>query len=60
LKRIAAMRKMSSLFAAIATTLLLSINVLAQNATTTAAVVKTVEITASAKEAEVGQPFSGL
>ena len=48
--------KKTSLFAAIATALLLSINVLAQNASTTAAVVKTVEITASAKEVEVGQP----
>ena len=50
------MTKTSSLFVAIATTLLLSINVLAQNAATTAAVVKTVEITPSVKEAEVGQP----
>ncbi len=47
--------KNTSLFAAIATVLLLSINVPAQNASTTAAVVKTVEITASAKEVEVGQ-----
>ena len=49
------MRNTSSLFAAIATVLLLSINALAQNASTTASVVKTVQVTASAKEAEVGQ-----
>ena len=44
--------------AAIASVLLLSINVLAQTASTTAAVstVKTVEVTPSAKEVEVGQP----
>ena len=50
------MTKTTSPFIAIATTLLLSINVLAQNAATTAAVVKTVEIKSSVKEAEVGQP----
>ena len=49
------MRNTSSLFTAIATVLLFSINVLAQNASTTASVVKTVQVTASAKEAEVGQ-----
>jgi hypothetical protein len=49
------MRNTSSLFAAIATVLLLSINALAQTATTTASVVKTVAITPSVKEAEVGQ-----
>jgi uncharacterized protein YjdB len=51
------MRNVSSLFIAIATALLLSTNVLAQNGSTTASVsnVKTVEVTASAKEAEVGQ-----
>jgi hypothetical protein len=51
------MRNTSSLFTAIATTLLLSINVLAQNASTAASVsnVKTVQVSASAKEAEVGQ-----
>ena len=50
------MRKTGSLLAAITTVLLLTTNVLAQNASTTASVVKTVEVTSSAKEAEVGQP----
>ena len=46
---------MRNIFAAIATALLLSINVLAQTATTTASVVKNVSVTPSAKEVEVGQ-----
>lgn len=46
---------MRNIFAAIATALLLSINVLAQTASTTASVVKTVSVTPSAKEVEVGQ-----
>ena len=49
------MRSKSSLFLVGATVLLLSLNVMAQNASTTAAVVKNVQVTASAKEAEVGQ-----
>ena len=49
------MRNTSSLFAAIAVVLLFSINALAQNASTTASVVKTVQVTSSVKEAEVGQ-----
>lgn len=49
------MRNTDSLVAAFATVLLLSINVPAQTATTTVSVVKTVQVTASAKEAEVGQ-----
>jgi uncharacterized protein YjdB len=49
------MRNTTSLFAAIATVLLLSVNVPAQTASTTASVIKTVQITAPAKEAEVGQ-----
>src|SRR6185436_17203721 len=40
---------------AVATVLLLSMSGLAQNASTTASVVKTVKVTASVKEAEVGQ-----
>jgi hypothetical protein len=47
---------MRNVFTAIATVLLLSINVLAQTASTTASVVKTVQVSASAKEVEVGQP----
>jgi len=52
------MRNTGFLFAAFATVMLLSINVLAQTASTTAAVstVKTVEVIPSAKEVEVGQP----
>ena len=46
---------MRNIFSAFATVLLLSISVLAQNASTTASVVKTVKVTASVKEAEVGQ-----
>ena len=49
------MRNTSSLFTVIATVLLFSFNVLAQNASTTASVVKIVQVTPSAKEAEVGQ-----
>ena len=46
---------MRNIFSAVATVLLLSMSVLAQNASTTASVVKTVKVTASVKEAEVGQ-----
>ncbi|HEU4933057.1 MAG TPA: Ig-like domain-containing protein [Pyrinomonadaceae bacterium] len=49
------MKNACSLFAVIATALLLSLNALAQNASTTASVVKTVQVTPSVKEAEVGQ-----
>ena len=51
------MRNTISLFTAVATALLLSTNVLAQNGSTTASVstVKTVSVTTSAKEFEVGQ-----
>jgi uncharacterized protein YjdB len=51
------MRNTSSLFIAIATALLLSTSVLAQNASTTSSLsnVKSVQVTASAKEVEVGQ-----
>ena len=49
------MRKTSSLFAVIATGVLFSLNALAQTASTTASVVKTVQVTSSVKEAEVGQ-----
>ena len=51
------MKKASSLFATIATVSLLSINALAQTTGTAASVptVKSVQITSSAKEAEVGQ-----
>jgi hypothetical protein len=46
---------MRNIFSAFATVLVLSISVLAQTASTTASVVKTVKVTASVKEAEVGQ-----
>ncbi|HKU76071.1 MAG TPA: Ig-like domain-containing protein [Pyrinomonadaceae bacterium] len=49
------MRNFSSLFASIAVVLLFLVNALAQNASTTASVVKTVQVTPSVKEAEVGQ-----
>src|ERR1051325_10473739 len=44
-----------SLFALIATVLLVSINVLAQDANSSTPAVKNVQVTASVKEAEVGQ-----
>ena len=49
------MRNIRFLVIAIATLLLFYVNVLAQTASTTASVVKTVQVTASVKEAEVGQ-----
>ena len=49
------MRNISFLVIAITIVMLLSVNVLAQTASTRASVVKTVQVTASVKEAEVGQ-----